>query len=1063
MNTPSAWFRATTLHERLATLRTHGKTSAADPALAAGRLQRWRGQFPFAEGSSFAQRLAKDGLEEADLLHLLGEPAEAVAGRAPETPAWLAQIERVYGSREDWEAVDLPESWRAVENIRFMDVVAPLLAEARRHMGERVQALVDAQPVCPITAPAMEEIFVGAVLPQLRRMLTRTLVLEFNIARMSGLLTGATPEERYQCFLERLRQRPSAQAFFEEYPVLMRQVLLYLQRWQRFLLEFLEHLCADWATIQAMAPDGTPGPLVGLQVGAGDTHRGGRSVLIPRFQSGFRIVYKPRSLAVDLHFQELLAWINDRGAAPSFRTVQIVERGDHAWMEFVETHGCHSEEEVRRFYERQGGYLALLYVLEATDFHSENLIAAGEHPVLLDLEALFHPRPPAGDVDVVDPLEESVQRIGLLPRMSWSNKESGGVDVSGLGATAGQLTPYAVPQLEGVGTDAMRLVRKRVEMLPDNNRPTLGGAAVSLLDYTAEILQGFRSVYRLLLESRDALLADNGPLARFADDEVRVIIRQTATYSTLLYESFHPDVLRDALDRDRLFDRLWAGIDQCPYLGQVIPAEQADLNEGDIPLFATRPASRDLWSSKGVCQRDFFTAAGLELVRRRLEQLSTQDLAQQEWIIRASLATAGPSLRPTSFTVAEPAAPANRERLLAAAGAVGDRLEELARRDRGAASWAGLQLAGDHWTVAPLGSDLYNGVPGVALFLAHLGHVTGVERYTALAKAATETVLRQAQRIAGLGRELGGFEGWGGVLYTLAHLGALWNRPKLLEEAEKIVGTLPPLIEQDEALDIIGGAAGCLGGLLSLYAAAPTRATLDAALRCGTHLVARALPMKQGVAWAPHVPARAPLAGFSHGAAGIAWALLELGACSGQERFRDTAAAALAYERSLFSPAAGNWPDLRRADDQPTTADQPASFFLSWCHGAPGIGLSRLHARAHLDDPALAGEIDVALRSTLTGGFGRNHCLCHGDLGNLELLLQAGRVLPDHRWRREADRLGGNVLASIQQDGWLCPAPGGMDSPGLMTGLSGIGYGLLRLACPERIPSVLCLEQPLAW
>ena len=39
-----------------------------------------------------------------------------------------------------------------------------------------------------------------------------------------------------------------------------------------------------------------------------------------------------------------------------------------------------------RFYRRQGALLALLYALEATDFHAENLIASGEFPVLIDLE-----------------------------------------------------------------------------------------------------------------------------------------------------------------------------------------------------------------------------------------------------------------------------------------------------------------------------------------------------------------------------------------------------------------------------------------------------------------------------------------------------------------------------------------------------------------------------------------------------------------------------------------------------------------------------------------------------
>jgi lantibiotic modifying enzyme len=35
-----------------------------------------------------------------------------------------------------------------------------------------------------------------------------------------------------------------------------------------------------------------------------------------------------------------------------------------------------------------------------------------------------------------------------------------------------------------------------------------------------------------------------------------------------------------------------------------------------------------------------------------------------------------------------------------------------------------------------------------------------------------------------------------------------------------------------------------------------------------------------------------------------------------------------------------------------------------------------------------------------------------------------------------------------------------VESPGLMTGLAGIGYGLLRVAAPARVPSVLTLEGP---
>lgn len=59
-------------------------------------------------------------------------------------------------------------------------------------------------------------------------------------------------------------------------------------------------------------------------------------------------------------------------------------------MEFIQYKECNSIEEVRNFYIRQGEYLAILYLLNATDFHYENIVASGEFPYLVDLESLFH-------------------------------------------------------------------------------------------------------------------------------------------------------------------------------------------------------------------------------------------------------------------------------------------------------------------------------------------------------------------------------------------------------------------------------------------------------------------------------------------------------------------------------------------------------------------------------------------------------------------------------------------------------------------------------------------------
>jgi type 2 lantibiotic biosynthesis protein LanM len=900
------------------------------------------------------------------------------------------------------------------------------------------------------------------------------MVLELNVARLQGLLKGETPEKRWRSFLQCLSQRNTALNILQEYPVLAYQLVLCIDQWVAFSLEFLQHLCTDWEAIRTtFSQDSDPGVLVQVH-SAGDRHRNGRSVQIARFSSGFQVVYKPRPMALDVHFQALLSWINERGDHPPFGTLKILDCCTYGWMEFVTAQPCITAAEVGRFYERQGGYLALLYALEATDFHHENLIAAGEYPVLLDLETLFHPR--VRDIGQNEAeqlasraLNHSVLRVGLLPQRRWANAESDGIDLSGLGAPAGQLTPQAVLSLEGAGTDEMRFIRKRISIPGRANRPSLHGADVAVLDYVEAIITGFTSVYRLLLKYRDDLLSASGPLAPFVEDEVRVILRPTRTYSILLQESFHPDMLRNALDRARLFDRLWVPVDGLPYLAKVIPAEREDLLKGDIPIFTTRPSAQELWSSSKERIANFFDESGMALVQRRLQQLSDEDLAQQLWFIRASLATlsmGGDRMHRVTYCLTEPRTIANRERLLAAARAVGDRLGMLALRGEQNVSWVGLTLINEHynehhWSLVPLGLPLYNGLPGIILFLAYLGATTGDERYTALARAASVTMRSQIESNRLFLTGIGGFNGWGGVIYTLSHLGAVWQEPALLSEAEAVVEFLPAYIEQDETLDIIGGAAGCIGSLLSLYHYAPSRRTLAAAIQCGDRLITRAQPMEHGRGWVTRIAPAKPLTGFSHGAAGIAWALLELAAQTGQERFRTAGLAAIAYERSLFSRAAANWPDLRDGEisNQPMR-DSRERFMTTWCHGAPGIGLARLCTLPYLDDAVTREEIDTALQTTLAQGFGLNHSLCHGDLGNLEFLFQASETLNDPWWRSQVQRLATMILENINRDGWLCGVPLGVESPGLMTGLAGIGYALLRLAEPAHVPSVLMLAPP---
>jgi type 2 lantibiotic biosynthesis protein LanM len=342
----------------------------------------------------------------------------------------------------------------------------------------------------------------------------------------------------------------------------------------------------------------------------------------------------------------------------------------------------------------------------------------------------------------------------------------------------------------------------------------------------------------------------------------------------------------------------------------------------------------------------------------------------------------------------------------------------------------------------------------VALFLAYLGQCTGGERVTTLARAVVRRLRCQlADGLAPL-PTIGAFSGQGGLLYTFAHLATLWRDSELLHATEPVVADLRGLIAADEQLDVAGGSAGCIGALLALHAVAPSARLVHTAVTAGEHLLKNARFMAHGIGWATPAPGGAALTGFAHGAAGIAWALDRLSAVSGDKRFASAARAALGYERSLYSADNQNWPDLRWAGDAPR-------FMRAWCHGAPGIGLGRLSMLDRAVDSTMCGEIQASLMTTSRQRITSNHALCHGELGNLDLLVTAPDRLADPNWLGEARRRAADAVSFAEQSGgWVCTTPFGLQSPGLMTGLAGIGYGLLRIAMPERVPSLLSLEPP---
>ncbi|MFD0661926.1 type 2 lanthipeptide synthetase LanM family protein [Thermocatellispora tengchongensis] len=885
------------------------------------------------------------------------------------------------------------------------------------------------------------------------RMVSRTAVVELWEARETGALGEGGSEERFRRFLAAYEHAEGRARLLERYPVLVRQVAVAVRNWVRANALLAERLVADADAL------GVTTPLAELHSGLGDRHRGGFTVCRLRFHDGLQIMYKPRPLAVDAHFQRLLCWFNDHGAGRPLRTIEVLDRGQYGWVEYVQPEPCADREALHAFYHRQGFLLALLHLLRAADFHAENLIAAGDQPVLVDLESLLAPELPLRDTRVTavehvmgELTVSSVLAIGLLPQPAWATEDGTLVDVSGMGHPTNLNSPTPIPFLVDLGKDTMRIELAYKPMETPNHRPVPPDATLDLNEFREDVLEGFTEAYRICEREREALA---GVLEMFRGDRVRVIVRPTMLYEAILRISYHPALLGDGSDRDRHFDALWRETAHLPALAPCIDAERRDLWNNDVPYFSATTDGDALLAADDEPVPGFPLRPAMDAVLDRLRTLGPEDYARQRWLVHGTISMAAANshgVRAMPAYALEPVA-GEPEALVTAAVDVGERLRELAVTAEGGAQWFGVNTTKEgEWSLGRLRPDLFHGLSGIALFLAHLGALSGDDRHTELARAALDTALAQVRRGL-LGQELG-MTGYGGFVYTLSHLAALWQDDRLLGHARSLLEPLNALIETDREYDVVGGCAGLLVCLDSLHALSPEPRVRDIMNNAARHL----LNSRTGPGWLSDSlrrQANRPISGFSHGTGGMGWALGRAGELLSEDAYVRAGIEAIRYEQESFDPRTGTFAELRDHSAFDLPADMPPVAF--WCYGAMGIGLSRVLASRWLTGPLAQAEVDAALTTTRAHGFGSSQCLCHGDFGNIELLLQTAAVRDDPGLRAEAVAL---AHASAARPEWTCGTVSGVQVPGLITGLAGIGYGMLRAARPDRVPAVIALERP---
>ena len=911
--------------------------------------------------------------------------------------------------------------------------------------------------------PELASEFRNAFIAQMRQITLRVCIFEMHICEKCGELQGNSAEARYQYYLEEYLQNPEyLQEIYEEYPLMYQAVCRVIDNSVRNIRELLERFDSDREQInQSFFAKNLCRKIRWIGGGTSDSHQNGHRVYILELDNGEKLVYKPRSLAIDQAYREFAAWVF-AGAETSFYWNNVLDKGEYGWCDWVELKPCDSRAELQRYYRRNGILLCVSYLLGSEDIHYENLIACGEYPVIIDLEmavgssTIDNIRVQRNRTETERIFLESVLQKGLLPLYTW-NEKGEGVNVGTINGRGGQLLPVVVPAVAEPGTTNMHIEYRRPALSEGKNLATLKGVFIEPNEFLTEIEEGFQTTYRFLLQNKEET---DKRLNAFRQAKIRYLVRDTQQYGMLLSLSYYPDCLTSEAERRRVWEKWFADENKgnSEIERWIQKQEMAEWERNDIPYFYYEAGGRDLYSGTGESWKDFFSAPALSEVKNRLSRMSEEDLQRQSKLIRAALLMGTKKWNNPDFEMRmltdEKVSSVEMSKLekeleekgIAAAEKIGDLLLEEAiwSENKQTVGWISIIVAGYRersYLIRPMGYYLYDGLAGVALFFAALEKKTNKTRYREMKKVLIQMLFAYTDELYSMpkteARPSGAYSGEASIAFAYLLLYALEKDQEYLTYLYRQCKSASFYLADDTNYDVLEGNAGAVLVFLAAYKLTEREDYLEWARNAGNFLLEAAEVDEKGMYWR-NGSTETPLTGFAHGSAGIMLALTRLGYETGENKYQEAAYRTYLWEERYYQADKGDWADLRSEELQRQEIQS-----MAWCHGWGGIVMARLAALLYAK-----GKWKKILEDSLERFFNEKKayyidrskcCLCHGMMGNAAIFYGVGRKREALYWKNEVIRKISQETEDFQERLELQEC----ENFGVMGGIAGIGYGCL--------------------
>lgn len=923
-----------------------------------------------------------------------------------------------FTSKTDWfreinETLSL-HGFEETNNVTYALVFAPFLSQ---YMDGVIKSVRDSSI---ISDEVIEPLLLGAS-SIFQNLTIRTLIMELHAFEVSD--NEISSEEKLKIFLSRFTKKDNLVSFYSRYPNLARRLNDATRRHIMFTLEVISNL-QDNAKKIGINDDEL---IINLDFGAGDTHKGGRTVVKVTTNEDITFYYKPQSIEVETVYNEIIELLNSETKIEKLSTAKVIVFDDFSVSFEVPHKSCTSQDQVNRAFIRFGELLGISYLMNFTDLHMENLVVSGEHPVIVDGETFLanrlpitHENVPQAALEILELVSGFVTSSIILPSKLYLDSSMKSVDLGALSGGEQRIDNALV--LKDIDNANIRFERDATIMPGAQNLVSLNGQIADYKDYHDQISSGFDMAI-------DSVNSISSQITELLSDkrgvETRVLVRATSTYGRLLDFTLHPSCMADRRESDKILENLYAmpGVSDEIYM-----AEYNDMMNDDIPYFTTRIDSEDLYTSIDMRIEGVFPEKSREIVINKINDASFELNAAQKTLISAKIQT--DNLNKVRITDEDEYKFIHTEKNvipMSSITAIADTSIEQSLRvaaDR-SISWLSLDEERDN-NPAPLQNDLYSGLSGVGLFYHYLSKETGDVEYQDIVGDIEATVTRSSLSAAP------------GLSAYVGHFSSTYFGMKMLNDGStsritksfvrENMSAIRKIVEAENWQDYswLTGASSFLPLLTEYYSMNGDERWLSTA-----HVLAETLD---------DAVRREKFdgAGIAHGLLGPAVALARYGEVADSEYHMEYSARLLLQ---ITNRASKEFAGIR-----------------SFCRGSSGlvVALSDGVQRGTIPQNVLVDYIESS--NFLESRLMRTDSLCHGNSGLIDAAISAYNATRNSDYLKFARNVAVNMLSRrAENDGYNVKRFIGFPPVGLFKSETGIAYTLLRLRNPH-LPSVSLLS-----